>query len=502
MRPPLSRNRNYQLLWGSRMLSGFGLSGAGIAFPLLVLTTTGSAAESGVVLGTIAATQFAAGLPAGVLADRWNRKYIMIGCEAMLAAASASLVIALIWHALTIPQIIVVAGVIGVCGALFEPAESASLPNLVQDRQVPTALAMNFARSSLGGVAGTAAGGFLFAVGRALPFVADMVSHAVACFALMFLRMPSPPARPQPTGNLRREMLDGLRWVWQQRLIRVLSICALVLSFFFTAFYLVIIVVARRRGIPSGEIGVMAAMLGAGGVAGSLLAPYLHNKMSPFASIASVFWVFTALVPTAIFIHSGYLLGALFFGIAVLPPTANTTILTRQLLITPDHLRGRLSGVIGLIVGVAAAVGPMLGGILIELLPSTQAVLVCAGGIAAITLVVTASPTLRHFPRLETAGDNADDNQAPIAVAETGPNPNSQFIVEGDSDMDDDATYEVLRNDEDQYSLWLAGHDVPAGWYPVGKQGTKDECSAYVDEVWTDMRPRSLRERMDTETRS
>jgi MbtH protein len=63
--------------------------------------------------------------------------------------------------------------------------------------------------------------------------------------------------------------------------------------------------------------------------------------------------------------------------------------------------------------------------------------------------------------------------------------------------MDDDARYEVLRNDEEQYSLWLAGHDVPPGWHRVGKEGTKQECSDYVDEVWTDMRPRSLRERMD-----
>jgi MFS family permease len=415
MQPPLSRNRNYQVLWGSRMLSGFGLSSAGIAFPLLVLTTTGSAAQSGVVLGTMAATQIATGLPAGVLADRWNRKYLMVGCEAMLAAAAASLVVALLRHALTLPHIIVVAGVIGVCGALFEPAESASLPNLVQERQVSTALAMNSARSSLGGLSGTAAGGFLFAVGRAVPFVADMVSHATACAALMFLRMPSLPARPQPAGNLRHEMLDGLRWVWQQRFIRVLAICALALNLFLSAFYLLIIVLARRRGIPSGEIGVMAAMLGAGGVAGSLLAPYLHNKLSPFASIASVFWVLTALAPAAIFIHNGYLLGALFFGIALPMPTANTTILTRQLLITPDHLRGRLSGVIGLIVGSAAVVGPPLGGILIELLSSTQAVLVCAAGFAAITAVVTVNPTLRHFPRLESAADN----KAPIAVAET-----------------------------------------------------------------------------------
>jgi MFS family permease len=414
MQPPLSRNRNYQLLWGSSMLSGFGFNGVTIAFPLLMLATTRSAAASGVVLGTIAATQLAAGLPAGVLADRWNRKYIMLGCEATQAAAAASLVVAFMRHAVTIPQVIVVAGVIGACTALFGPAEDASLPNLVQERQVSTAVAMNSARTSLGHLSGTAAGGFLFALGRAVPFVADMVSHVVACFALAFLRMPSPPARPQRTGSFHREMLNGLCWVWQQRLIRVTALCAVVLNLFFNASYLIIIVLAQRRGIPPGEIGVMAAMLGAGGVAGALLAPYLHNKMSPFMSIVSVFWVLAALVPAAIFIHNGYLMGVLFFGIALLPPTANTTIQTRQLLITPDHLRGRLSGVLGLILGIAAAVGPMLGGILMQLLPSTQAVLACAAGIIAITAVVTASPTLRRFPRLESASGS----EAPVAAAE------------------------------------------------------------------------------------
>lgn len=63
--------------------------------------------------------------------------------------------------------------------------------------------------------------------------------------------------------------------------------------------------------------------------------------------------------------------------------------------------------------------------------------------------------------------------------------------------MDDDARYQVLRNDEDQYSLWLADLDVPAGWQQVGVEGSKDECTTYVDRVWTDMRPRSLRQRMD-----
>ncbi|MDQ3578734.1 MAG: MbtH family NRPS accessory protein [Actinomycetota bacterium] len=63
--------------------------------------------------------------------------------------------------------------------------------------------------------------------------------------------------------------------------------------------------------------------------------------------------------------------------------------------------------------------------------------------------------------------------------------------------MRDDITYQVLVNDEGQYSLWPADREAPGGWRPDGKVGTKDECAAHVDEVWTDMRPVSLREHMD-----
>ncbi|MGW5722495.1 MbtH family protein [Amycolatopsis sp. NPDC003865] len=62
--------------------------------------------------------------------------------------------------------------------------------------------------------------------------------------------------------------------------------------------------------------------------------------------------------------------------------------------------------------------------------------------------------------------------------------------------MDENTTYQVLLNDEGQYSLWPADKEVPAGWHPDGTRGTRQECMDHVDEVWTDMRPRSLRERM------
>ena len=56
--------------------------------------------------------------------------------------------------------------------------------------------------------------------------------------------------------------------------------------------------------------------------------------------------------------------------------------------------------------------------------------------------------------------------------------------------------YKVVVNDEEQYSIWFADRETPAGWKEMGKEGTKAECLAYIEEVWTDMRPLSLRKAM------
>ncbi|GAA0984764.1 MbtH family protein [Acrocarpospora macrocephala] len=61
---------------------------------------------------------------------------------------------------------------------------------------------------------------------------------------------------------------------------------------------------------------------------------------------------------------------------------------------------------------------------------------------------------------------------------------------------DDDREYTVVINHEEQYSIWPTRRVIPDGWSEVGKSGLKADCLAYIEEVWTDMRPRSLRERM------
>jgi MbtH protein len=67
---------------------------------------------------------------------------------------------------------------------------------------------------------------------------------------------------------------------------------------------------------------------------------------------------------------------------------------------------------------------------------------------------------------------------------------------------DENTEFDVVVNDEEQYSIWPNYKAIPAGWKAIGKRGTKAECLAYIDEVWTDMRPLSLRKAMEQDRAS
>lgn len=65
------------------------------------------------------------------------------------------------------------------------------------------------------------------------------------------------------------------------------------------------------------------------------------------------------------------------------------------------------------------------------------------------------------------------------------------------NEEEDTLQYVVVVNHEEQYSIWFADREIPAGWRDVGKRGTKKECLDYIEEVWTDMRPLSVRRHLE-----
>ena len=70
------------------------------------------------------------------------------------------------------------------------------------------------------------------------------------------------------------------------------------------------------------------------------------------------------------------------------------------------------------------------------------------------------------------------------------------------SDAEDTRSYKVVMNHEEQYSIWPAERPSPAGWTEAGKVGPKQECLAYIKEVWVDLRPLSVRQRLEAAERS
>jgi MbtH protein len=70
-----------------------------------------------------------------------------------------------------------------------------------------------------------------------------------------------------------------------------------------------------------------------------------------------------------------------------------------------------------------------------------------------------------------------------------------------EDETEDTTIYTVVLNHEEQYSIWPADREVPLGWREAGKKGLKPECLAYIKEVWTDMRPLSLRKQMDEDAK-
>ncbi len=68
-------------------------------------------------------------------------------------------------------------------------------------------------------------------------------------------------------------------------------------------------------------------------------------------------------------------------------------------------------------------------------------------------------------------------------------------------EREDTTTYQVVVNEEEQYSIWPVDRQIPLGWRSVGKSGPKQECLDYIKEVWTDMRPLSLRRKMEEDAR-
>lgn len=178
--PPLRSNRDFRLLWLGSVVSVLGSRASAIAYPLLVLALTGSAADAGLVGFAATIPYLLLQLPAGALVDRWDRRRVMLACDAGRAVAVGSIVIALSLDRISLAPIMAVAFIEGSLYVFHSLAEPAAVRNIVHPRHLPVALSQIEARERGAALVGQPLGGFLFDLGRAVPFLADALSKASA----------------------------------------------------------------------------------------------------------------------------------------------------------------------------------------------------------------------------------------------------------------------------------------------------------------------------------
>ncbi len=380
--------RDFRVLLAGQVVSSLGTRISGVAFPLLTLLLTGSATKAGAVgfAGTLPLLLLT--LHAGVFVDRYDRRRLMLACEAVRAVALGSVAAGVLWSFVSFWQLVAVSLVEGAGFTLFEIAQRAALRQLVPVAELPHAAALNQGREYGALLLGMPLGGVLYGLGRAVPFLADAISYGASFVSLMLVRTPLNDARPvgeSARPRLREDIGEGLSWLWRQPFLRACSLLAIASDLTVNALYLVVVVLARRHGASPQLIGAMLVFMGVGGVLGALLAPHAIRRLPPQAGIYATLVTMTVLLPAIAVVRSPIALGVLYGAMFVAYPTWGATLSAYRAALVPDRLQGRVQSVATLLSLGAVPVALLAVGVSLQHLGGLPTVL------ALLALMVVAT---------------------------------------------------------------------------------------------------------------
>jgi MFS family permease len=409
---PLWRNRDFTLLWSSQVISTVGTRVTSVAYPLLVLLLTGSPALAGVVGFAQTLPFLLLYLPGGAWVDRWDRRRTMVACEIGRTVALGSIAVTAVIggvHAITIAQLAAVAFMEGSLFVLFDLSEGAALPRIVPAGQLPTAVAWNQARTQGADLVGQPLGGLLFAIAPALPFAVDSVSYLVSGGAVAAIGTRLQGERAATVDRLRSRIAEGVRFVRRSAFLRETVVIVGWINLVFNGSFLVVIVRAQRLGGSPGQIGLMLAALGAGGILGALAAPAIQRRLSGRVVLVAIAWLWTGLGVVLAFAPSLVWLAVLVFALNLFGAPYNVVIAARMYQLVPEQIFGRVRSVGRIVAWGTIPIGTLLGGVLAERLGAAPALLVFGLAMIPVAIASTVSPGMRSIddPVSEPAGQPA-----------------------------------------------------------------------------------------------
>jgi MFS family permease len=346
---------------------------------------------------------------------------VLIVNDIVRAIALGSIPLAQLLGVLTIGQLYVVALVTGLSTVFFDVAYQSYLPALVDRTALVEGNSKLQASESVSQIAGPGIGGLLIQVLTA-PYavLVDALSFLWSAAWVGAIKMRPPKAERKPDRHLGREILEGLKFVIGNRLLRSIAACTGTSNLFSNvAFPVYYILLARELHLSAGVIGLFTSISAIGGLLGSLVASRVAKRLGQGPTI----WISIALgIPAAFvvpFVHRDWTLGLLVVAQLVLWSMVviyNITQVSFRQGLTPPHLLGRMNATMRFFVWGTIPLGTFLGGVLGSVIGVRQTLFVAAVGGVIPVLPVFFSP-LRRMRELPSYV-SPDGIEHPLAESE------------------------------------------------------------------------------------
>lgn len=415
--------RAFALLWTATLVSNIGTWMHDVSAAWLMTSLSPSPLVVALVQAATTAAMALFALPAGALADLFDRRRLLMGLVVFKAALAFVLGLLTISGLVDAWSLLLVTFLLGVGSALMAPVWQSIVPSLVPRTDLKAAVALNSLGINIARAIGPAVGGLLIVTaGVASAFFLNALSELVVLAALLIWRpAAAPPQRTSPEGFLSA-MAAGLRYAAHAPALKIVLVRAAAFFLFASAFWaLVPLVVRVSLGGDASLYGLVVGAVGVGAVAGALALPHADRRWGPdrlvqLGSLGTAgVLVVLALVPVhAVAIGAGFVA-----GIAWISVLSSLNVAAQAAL--PDWVRGRGLSIYGLVFFGAMTIGAIVWGLAAQAFGVSVALVAAAAGLAGGIPLLTSHKLGATAEDLTPAGHWPDPTLAVSVLPDDGP---------------------------------------------------------------------------------
>ena len=396
---PLRVSREFRLLWIGQLVSQAGSALRLVAVPYQVYLLTGSSLAVG-LLGLFSAVPLIAlSLWGGVIADRVDRRRMLLATNACLALTSVALALSTQLGVVSLPILYLLTAIGSAFGALDQPARSALAPSLVERRLIPAAMALNQTQFQLATVVGPALAGVIIAqAGLAYAYWVDVATYLAAMVALLLMRVPRSEIKIVHAAPLRA-LVDGMAFLTSRPLLLATMSVDFFATFFAVSRAVMPYYADKVFAVGPEGLGLLFAAPGVGATIVALTSGWTGGvERRGLGILVSVAIFGVAIAAFGLLPATGFLAGLALLAIAQGADTVSAifrhTILQLE---TPDALRGRLSAINLVFVAGGPQLGQVESGVVAELWSPEASVI--TGGLACVGVVFVAHALVPQVAR-------------------------------------------------------------------------------------------------------